>query len=65
MNTENINKMNEYDVVIDALQEKRDRLWKMTQQNMNSDMFNIMDQIRLEQIDQLDHAIASWKKSKE
>ena len=55
----------EYDVVIDALQEKRDRLWKMTQQNMNSDMFNIMDQIRLEQIDQLDKAIQQWKKSKE
>jgi hypothetical protein len=55
----------EYDVVIDALQEKRDRLWKMTQQNMNSDMFNIMDQIRLEQIDQLDRAIQQWKKSKE
>ena len=55
----------EYDVVIDALQEKRDRLWKMTQQNMNADMFNIMDQIRLEQIDQLDRAIQQWKKSKE
>ena len=55
----------EYDVVIDALQEKRDRLWKMTQQNMNADMYNIMDQIRLEQIDQLDKAILSWKKSKE
>ena len=60
MNTEQ-----EYDVVIDALQEKRDRLWKMTQQNMNADMFNIMDEIRLEQIDQLDRAILSWKKSKE
>lgn len=60
MNTEQ-----EYDVVIDALQEKRDRLWKMTQQNMNADMMNVMDQIRLEQIDQLDKAILSWKKSKE
>ena len=55
----------DYDVVIDALQEKRDRLWKMTQQNMNADMYNIMDQIRLEQIDQLDKAMTSWKKSKE
>jgi hypothetical protein len=55
----------EYDVVIATLQEKRDRLWNMTQSNMNSDMMNIMDDIRLEQIDQLDHAIASWKKSKE
>ena len=55
----------DYDVVLDALQEKRDRLWKMTQQNMNADMYNIMDQIRLEQIDQLDKAMTSWKKSKE
>ena len=55
----------EYDIVLDTLQEKRDRLWKMTQSNMNSDMFNIMDDIRLEQIDELDRAMASWKKSKE
>jgi len=55
----------EYDVVIDTLQKQRDRLWKMTQSNMNMDMMNIMDDIRLAQIDQLDHAIASWKKSKE
>jgi hypothetical protein len=62
---DDMNEEQEYDVVIDALQEKRDRLWKMTQQNMNADMYNIMDQIRLEQIDQLDKAMASWKKSKE
>lgn len=55
----------EYDVVLDTLQKQRNILWKMTQQNMNADMFNIMDQIRLEQIDQLDKAMASWKKSKE
>lgn len=55
----------EYDIVLTTLQEKRDRLWKMNQQNMNADMFNIMDQIRLEQIDELDRAMASWKKSKE
>jgi hypothetical protein len=55
--------MNEedYDVVIDTLQKQRDTLWKMTQQNMNSDMFNIMDQIRLEQIDELEKAMAMWK----
>jgi len=55
--------MNEedYDVVIDTLQKQRDILWKMTQQNMNSDMFNIMDQIRLEQIDELEKAMAMWK----
>ena len=51
----------DYDVVLDTLQKQRDILWKMTQQNMNADMFNIMDQIRLEQIDQLDKAMELWK----
>ena len=55
----------EYDVVLATLQERRDRLWKMTQSNMNVDMFNIMDEIRLEQIDELDKAMDMWKKSKE
>jgi hypothetical protein len=55
----------EYDVVIDTLQKQRDRLWNMTQSNMNHDMFNIMDEIRLEQIDELEKAMAMWKKSKE
>ena len=50
----------DYDVLIDVLQKHRDILWKMTQQNMNSDMFNMMDEIRLEQIDQLDKAIIMW-----
>lgn len=54
--------MNEdYDVVLDTLQKQRDILWKMTQSNMNMDMFNIMDQIRLEQIDQLEKAMAMWE----
>ena len=52
----------EFDVVIDALKERRDRLWKMTQSNMNMDMMNIMDDIRLEQIAQLDNAIVRWSK---
>jgi hypothetical protein len=55
----------EYDVVLATLQERRDRLWNMTQSNMNVDMFNIMDEIRLEQIDELEEAMAMWKKSKE
>ena len=55
---------NDYDVVLDVLQKHRDVLWKMTQSNMNVDMFNIMDQIRLEQIDQLDKAMKLWKESK-
>lgn len=54
----------DYDVVLDTLQKQRDILWKMTQSNMNSDSFNIMDQIRLEQIDQLDKAITLWKERK-
>jgi hypothetical protein len=33
----------------------------MTQSNMNHDMFNIMDEIRLEQIDELEKAMAMWK----
>jgi hypothetical protein len=55
----------DYDVVIDTLQKQRNILWKMTQQNMNADMFNIMDQIRLEQIDQLDKAMDMWEKNKQ
>lgn len=50
----------EYDVVIDVLQKHRDILWKITQQNMNAESFNMMDQIRLEQIDELDRAIIMW-----
>ena len=57
--------MNEedYDVVVDVLQKHREKLWMMTNLNMNADSFNIMDQIRLEQIDQLDKAIIMWLNS--
>jgi hypothetical protein len=51
----------EYDVVIDVLQKHKDILWKMTKSNMDNDMMNIMDDIRLEQISQLEKAIAMWK----
>jgi len=51
----------EYDVVVDTLQKQRDILWKMTQSNMNHDMFNIMDEIRLEQIDELEKAMDMWR----
>jgi hypothetical protein len=54
----------DYDVVIDVLQKHRDNLWKMTQSNMNALAFNIMDQIRLDHIDQLDEAIKMWKERK-
>ena len=51
----------DYDVVIDTLQKKIDALWSMTLQNMNADMTNIMDDIRIEQIDQLERAIELWQ----
>jgi hypothetical protein len=54
----------DYDVVVDVLQKHRDKLWKMTQGNMNALAFNIMDQIRLDHIDQLDEAIKLWKERK-
>ncbi len=57
----------EYDVVIATLQEKKDRLWKITQQNMNSEYLgmNIMDDIRLEQIQELNEAMGMWLSWKE
>jgi hypothetical protein len=59
--------MDDYDVVIDALQKHRDRLWDMTNRNMNSEYvpLNIMDDIRFYQIEQLDAAIAARKNKKE
>jgi len=53
----------DYDVVIHTLQEKRDKLWSMTERNMNSEYvgMGIMDDIRLSQIRQLDIAIRMWK----
>jgi hypothetical protein len=50
----------EFDIVITTLQEQKDKLWKLTQSNMNSDNFNVMDQIRLEQIQELNEAIGMW-----
>lgn len=57
----------DFDVVTDTLQKKIDVLWKMTQSNMNSEFFSmgIMDDIRLEQIDQLKRAINLWKANNE
>ena len=51
----------EYDVVLDTLQKQRDILWKMTKSNMDNDMMNIMDDIRLKQIDELEKAMAMWR----
>ena len=52
----------DYDVVVDVLQKHHDKLLKMTQQNINADMFNVMDQIRLQQMAQLKAAIKLWEK---
>jgi hypothetical protein len=50
----------DYDVVIDVLQKHKDILWKMTKSNMDNDMMNIMDDIRLRQIDDLERAKELW-----
>jgi hypothetical protein len=56
----------EYDVVIDVLQKHHDKLWEMTKRNMNSEFIgmNIMDDIRLSQMDELKAAIQLWKNRK-
>jgi len=52
----------DYDVVVDVLQKHRDKLWEMNKRNANVELgFGIMDQIRFEQMDQLDKAIKMWK----
>jgi hypothetical protein len=51
----------DFDPVIDALQGKIDALWKLTESNMRMNMFNIMDDIRLQHIDQLKQAIHMWE----
>jgi hypothetical protein len=53
----------DYDVVIDTLQKQYDKLWNMTQAQINSEFtgMGIMDDIRFEQMDQLQQAIGMWK----
>jgi hypothetical protein len=50
----------EFDVVIDVLTKHKNKLWAMTQSNMNIDMMNVMDDIRLQQIQELNEAIGMW-----
>ena len=53
---------NDYDVVVDVLQKHYDKLWNMTQAQMNSEYgMSLMDDIRFEQMDQLQQAIGMWK----
>lgn len=58
-----MNEEHDYDIVLSTLGEKRNRLWKMTESNMISEFtgMGIMDDIRLEQIDQLDKAMKLWQ----
>jgi hypothetical protein len=56
-----MNEEQDYDVVLDTLQKQIDTLWKMTKSNMNNDMMNIMDDIRLKHIDDLERAKELWK----
>jgi hypothetical protein len=51
----------DYDVVTDTLQKHIEILLKMTNSNIEQGMFNVMDQIRLKQINQMDAAIKMWK----
>jgi len=54
-----------YDVVIDVLQKHHDKLFHMNLSNMNSDTgMSLMDDIRFEQMEQLQQAIDMWKERK-
>jgi hypothetical protein len=50
----------EFDIVLSTLEEKKQALWKMTESNMSNDMTNMMDDIRLEQIQELNEAMGLW-----
>ena len=54
--------LDEFDIVINTLQKQHDLLWRMTEQNMNSEYgMSLMDDIRFKQMDQLQQAIDMWK----
>ncbi len=55
----------QYDVVIDVLQKHHDKLWNMTRAQMDSEYgMSLMDDIRFEQMEQLQQAIDMWKERK-
>ena len=58
---------NDYDVVIDVLTKHRDKLQQMVDQNLRSEFIGmgIMDDIRLEQIAQINQCLALWKAHKQ
>jgi hypothetical protein len=54
--------MEDYDVVVDVLQKHHDILWNMSLAQMNSEYgMSLLDDIRFEQMDQLQQAIDMWK----
>jgi uncharacterized protein YoxC len=54
--------LDEFDIVINTLQKQHDVLWRMTEQNMNSEFgMSLMDDIRFKQMEQLQQAIDMWK----
>lgn len=53
-----------FDIVIQTLTEKKDKLWKMTRSNIECNTFNIMDEIRLKHISSLEDCIQLWKENK-
>ena len=57
-----LDEIEDYDVVTDTLQKHIDILDEMIKANEKCNMFNIMDQIRLKQIDELKAAIHAHKK---
>jgi hypothetical protein len=54
----------DYDVVTDVLKKHLNVLLEMINSNVEQGMFNVMDQIRLDQINQLDQAIRIWNEHK-
>jgi demethoxyubiquinone hydroxylase (CLK1/Coq7/Cat5 family) len=54
----------DYDVVTDVLKKHLNVLLEMINSNAEQGMFNVMDQIRLDQINQLDQAIRIWNEHK-
>ena len=57
--------LDEFDVVINTLQRQHDILWKMTEQNMNSEFgMSLLDDIRFKHMDQLQEEIDMWKARK-
>ena len=56
----------EFDVVLDTLQKHHDKLWTLTKRNLESEFLglNIMDDIRLAQMEELKQAMKLWKEFK-